>query len=56
MSSNTVTENQLVESIKNFRFNSKDNKEEIEIAIPEVNKLLRLSHSRVLLHRFDWKT
>lgn len=32
----TVTENHLVESIKTFRFNSKDKKEQIDIAIPEV--------------------
>lgn len=37
MSSNSVTDDQPVESIKNFRFESKDKKEVIEIAIPEVS-------------------
>lgn len=37
MSSNTLTDDHPVESIKKFRFNSPHNRHEIEIAIPEVN-------------------
>lgn len=38
MSSNALTEaDQPVESIKNFKFYTKDNKDELEIVIPEVN-------------------
>lgn len=37
MSSNTLTGEQNVESIKKFKFSTKGDKEELEIAIPEVN-------------------
>lgn len=37
MSSNALTDDQPVESIKKFKFYTKGEKDEIEIAIPEVS-------------------
>lgn len=46
MSSNLLTDNQPVESIKKFKFYTKDDKEEIEIVIPEVND--------AIAHLYEW--
>lgn len=45
MSSNVLTDNQPVESIKKFKFYTRGDKEEIEIVIPEVNDPIFISEA-----------
>lgn len=39
MSSNVLTDDHLDETIKKFKFKAKSEKEELEIVIPEVNRV-----------------
>lgn len=48
MSSNALTGvDQPVESIKNFKFYTKDYKEEIEIVIPEVIEIFFIQNTKI---------
>lgn len=54
MSSNAVTDDQPVESIKKFKFFTKVEKDEIEISIPEVSA--RFGLSKLLKQIWCWRS
>lgn len=55
MSSNALTDDEPVEVIKKFTFSTKGEKEEIEIAIPEVSPFLKFNASFIQHKNGVWK-